>query len=94
MFVPGGGCLPRGSVCQGGVCAGGWMSAQGGARGCVPGGVCGPGCAGGCLPRGVCAKGCLSRRVCVCQGVCVTDIPRGQTDTCENITFANFLCGR
>ena len=20
--------------------------------------------------------------------------PRGQTDTCENITFANFVCGR
>ena len=22
------------------------------------------------------------------------DTPRGQTDTCENITFANFVCGR
>ena len=23
-----------------------------------------------------------------------TETPRGQTDTCENITFANFYCGR
>ena len=40
------------------------------------------------LGRGVSAQG-----VCIpaCNGA---DTPRGQTDTCENITFANFVCGR
>ena len=25
---------------------------------------------------------------------CTPPLPRGQTDTCKNITFANFVCGR
>ena len=70
------------------------------------GGVCIPTCTGqGVYPSmhwagevsawGVSARGCLT-------GVCVADTPPGpeadtpcgQTDTCENITFANFVCGR
>ena len=54
------------------------VSPQGG--GVCPEGVC-P--AGVCL-GGVSAQGCIP----ACIGA---DIPRGQTDTCENVTFANFL---
>ena len=32
-------------------------------------------------------------RIPACNGADTT-LPRGQTDTCENITFANFVCGR
>ena len=49
----------------------------------------------GCLPRGVCPGGCLPL---VWGGVYPSmqwaRPPRGQTDTCENITLANFVCGR
>ena len=27
-------------------------------------------------------------------GTCPGTTPRGQTDTCKNISFANFVCGR
>ena len=37
------------------------------------------------LPGGVCPGVCIP----ACNG---TDTPHGQTDTCENITFANFVC--
>ena len=47
-------------------------------------------CPGGCLPRGGCRL-----------GGCVADtpgpkadIPCGQANACENITFANFVCGQ
>ena len=51
------------------------------ARGGVP--------AQGGLPRGsVCPGGCLLR-----VGY-YHPPPRGQTDTCKNITFANYVCGR
>ena len=38
-------------------------------------------------------EGVSARGVSV-QGVRVADPPCGQTDTCENITFPNFVCGR
>ena len=77
-----GGCLPGGSAQWWGLSVqGGCVSAQGG--------VC-PGvgaCLGGCLPRG-----CLPKRVYASRQWARP--PCGQTDTCENITFANFVCGR
>ena len=38
---------------------------------------------GGCLPGWVPVRGGVATYTC-----------RGQTDTCENITFVNFVCGR
>ena len=53
----------------------------------LPGSVCPGGCLpGGCLP--------LVPRGCVSQHAMGQTPPCGQTDTCENITFANFVCGR
>ena len=82
---------------EGGVhgCWGACVVVRGGECGCQ-GGVCG--CPGACMvARGACmvARGGLRG----CQGVCghVTRTPPppcGQTDTCKNITFANFVCGR
>ena len=71
-----------------------------------PGEVCLP--KGGCVPRGgLSAQGRVSAQGDVCpggvsvQGVSATHPrdqrqtpPCGQTDTCENITFANFVCER
>ena len=63
------------------------------------GGLPGDVCAWGCLPGGVCPWG-------VCWGVsasglggCIpacngADPPCGQADTCEDITFANFVYGQ
>ena len=97
-----GGCLlPRGCLLLGRVSA-----TNGGV--CYLGGVCYPGeCL---LPRGVSATllpgGCLLPGVSATRGgggVCSGDVskyaigqtpPCGQTDTCENITFANFVYGR
>ena len=70
---------------------------RGGGGGCLLGGVCLLGevsaCRGGvCLPGG-----CLPARGVVCLGgVCLPGgvhlpPPRGQTDTCENITFPQLL---
>ena len=64
-----------------------------------------PVCTGrGCLPEGGVCPGGVSARGGVCPGgsawgVCIpacngADTPRGQTDTCENKTFTNFVCGR
>ena len=69
-------CRVGGGVCPEGVSA----------RGClVRGGVYPEGRsvwpAGGCLVGGVCPRGC----VCPARGVCT--LPRGQRDTCENVTF-------
>ena len=69
----------------------------------VPGGSASGGCCWGCLLRG-----CVSALGCVCspggsapRGVVSQHAlrqtpppPCGQTDTCKNITFANFVCGR
>ena len=98
------GVCSQGGVCsKGGVCSGGcllWgVSALGGvcSGGCLLWGVSALGVVapGGCLlPGGVWSKGGVcSQGVCIpaCNGA---DTPRGQTDTCENITFANFVCGR
>ena len=88
--------LPGGGVCG---CQGvGMRGCQGGVRGCR-GGSCVA--TGGCvlLPGGV--RGC--RGACMATGgrawlrgvPCDTHTPPcGQTDTCKNITFANFVCGR
>ena len=40
---------------------------------------------------GISARG-VSPQVCLWSQGCVADTPHGQTDTCENITFANFVC--
>ena len=45
-------------------------------------------CPGACLPRGTFARWDVS------QHAMGRHNPFGQTDTCENITFANFVCGR
>ena len=63
------------------------VSAQGAglARGCLPLvlGESGPGGVSASGPGGMCIPACNG-----------ADTPCGQTDTCENITFANFVCGR
>ena len=86
--LPRGG-LPRGVFAQGGVCL--WASAQGE-------GVCPGGSAQGVSARGVSAQGIVCPGVSAWGGVClgerVCNPPCGQTDTCENITFANFVYGR
>ena len=82
-----GGYLPRRVSAQresaGGVCPGGCLQS-----GCLSGGGV---CPGGCLPlvlgRGVCV-------VCVSQYAMGQTPPCGQTDTCENTTFAASVCGR
>ena len=69
--------LRRGVSAQGEVRPGGCLP-----RGCMP---------RGCLPRGVSAQGVSGQEGCIpaCNRA---DTPYGQTDTCENITFANFVC--
>ena len=74
------GCLPRRVVCPG-VSAWGYLLEV-----VCLGGVClGGVCPGGLCSGGVCSEG-------VCPGVCGRHPPCGQTDTCENITFTNFIC--
>ena len=104
------GCLPRGASAKEGVSAQGEMCAQEGVvcpKGSLPGGVClgeeclsrrGVSVQDGRVGPGVSSQGGLQRGVCL---GCVADTPRpetdtpcGQTDTCENITFANFVCGQ
>ena len=91
--------LPRGCTCPGGcTCLGVYL--LGGCT-CLEGvpaqGVYLPRrCTypGGCTcPGGVPAREVYLPRGCIpaCNGA---DTPCGQTDTCENITFANFVCGR
>ena len=69
-----------------------------------------PALGGGCLSGDVCPGGSLSRGGLSARGVSAQGVsasgpgcmcvcgrhppPSGQTDTCENITFANFVCGR
>ena len=50
----------------------------------------------GSVPRGgVSAQGgvCFWSRGCI-PAYNGADTPHGQTDTCENVTFANFVCGQ
>ena len=91
------GCVPSAvvAISQGGVSSGGCLLQRGVCSrwGCLLwGGVC----SGGCLLQvgGVCSReGCLLRGVCS-WGVCVSHHalrqtpPCGQTDACQNITFA------
>ena len=63
------------------------VSQHAGAGGCLPTGVFV--CQGGCFPRGCLPRGCVYPSM-----QWGRHTPRGQTDTCENITFANFVCGR
>ena len=100
------GCLPRGVSAQEGTCLGGvhaqGCTCPGGVPvGGVPRWVYLPGgvCPGVYLPRGCLPRGVYLPRRCTCQrGVSQHAMgqtpPCGQTDTCENITFANFVCGR
>ena len=100
------GVSAQGGVCLGGVCLG--VSAQGVSAwwvcpgGCLPGGCLSK----GCLPRGCLPGGCLPREG-VCLGGLPRGCGRhppprtkgrhpyhGQTDDCENITFAHFVCRR
>ena len=82
--------------------AGGCISA------CTGQGVCIPGCTGGCIP-GCTGQGGICPGGGVCPGGwgCgrhppgtrgrhphPLPFPGGQTDTCENVTFATFVCGR
>ena len=94
-------CIPVGCVCGGGrcipaytgqegVCPGGCLPRRVSVQGCLPRGVSAGGCLsrGRCLPRGVSAQGCM----CVSQNAMgqTPPSPHGQTDACENITFATF----
>ena len=54
--------------------------------------ACTGGCIKACTGQGVSAQGVPAQGGGVCPGVCGRH-PYGQTDTCENITFANFVCG-
>ena len=78
----------QGGVYTGGVCPGGCQP-RGSAQG---GGIC----IGGCLTRG--GWGGVSAQGVVCHTphpqTRGRQPPRGQRDTCENITFANFVCRR
>ena len=52
---------------------------------------------GGCVSQHALGRGCIP--ACTVKGGVYPSMqwgrhPRGQTDTCENITFANFVCGR
>ena len=67
---------------QRGLRAQGGMHAQGSMH---AGGACVPG--GMCMPRGW-GHACLGGMHAMHAPPC------GQTDTCENITFPNFVCGR
>ena len=88
------GCLLLGVSAPGGVSATWGVSAMGGVsatRGCLLlGGVCYPG--GVCYQGVVCYWGCLLRG-CIQHAMGQTPPHRGQTDTCENIAFTNFVCG-
>ena len=105
--APEGGCVPargvvpaQGVYLLGGVPAGG-VPTQGvcllwgvPAGGCTyPGEVYLP---GGCTcQRGVPAQGRVpAQGVYLPGGTCPGTPPRGQTHTCKNITFSNFVCGR
>ena len=92
----------RGCTCLGGV------PVQGGVPACgvyLPGGW-GCTCPGGCTSPGRCTclggGGVPAQRGCTCLGVYLprgylprySPHPCGQTDTCKNITFANFVCRR
>ena len=77
------GLSAHGVVCPGGVSAreGGLVSARGGV----------------CLDGGVSAWGVSAQMGVSAQGVpeaAEPPPPHGQKNTCENITFANFVCGR
>ena len=94
--VPAGGDLPRRCTCLGGV------PAQGGvpAWGCTCPGVYLPGgytCLRGCTcSGGIPARGVYLGR-CTCPGTPPPPPPpwtEWLTDSCKNITFANFVCGR
>ena len=82
----------RGCICLGAVPA----------RGYLPGGVPAWGaylprggtCPGGCICQGgVPARGMYLPGGTCLGGTCPDTPPCRQTDTCENITFANFVCG-
>ena len=78
------GCLPRGCLPRR-VSAWGHLSGDL-PRGCLPGGV---------YPGAVSAWGvCLWSLGGVLQHAMGQTPPCRQTDTCENITFTNFACGR
>ena len=79
-------CTAQGVSAQGVSVSGPWgrgvsASDPGGCLPLVPGGegVSGSGVPGGCVSHYAMGQ---------------TSPPRGQTDTCENITFADFVCGR
>ena len=68
-------------------------------RGCLPRGMSAWRGGGVCTGGGVCKGSCLPREGVSAQGRQTppgpeADSPCGQTDTCENITFANFVCWR
>ena len=101
-----GGCLSGGVSTQGGVCSGGvcpWGVYLGGV---CPGGVSGQGVSaswgvstqGGVWLGGVYPGGCLPGGNICLLGVCWDTTPplwtEWMTDTCKNITFANYVCGR
>ena len=105
--VAGGACVVAGGTCV--VARGGMRGCWGGMRGCqggvwLPGGACVVagggmhGCRGACVVAGgVCmvARGHAWLRGGMRGWSCDTHAPPcGQTDTCKNITFANFVCGR
>ena len=77
--LPRGVCLPGGCACPGG----GWVN--------LPKG-------GGCTcPGGTCPGGCTCPEVYLPRGLYLprySPPPYGQTDTCKNITFVNFVCRR
>ena len=62
----------------------------------LPGGAC-VAAGGVCMDAGAGGHAWMPGGVHGCRGAChVTRMPPpcGQTDTCKNITFANFVCGR
>ena len=82
MHCAGGSVCSGGNVCSGGCLLRGVCLLPGGCRASAPrGGV-------GVSSQGVSAPGSVS------QHAMGQTPPRGQTDTCDNITFANFVCGR
>ena len=81
---------------EGGLLPGG-VSASRGSCLLLGGGVCSRGClpsGEGCLLRGVCSWGGLLRGGVASQHALRQTPPCGQTDTCKNITFANYVCWR
>ena len=103
MHCKGGGYLPRGVYLPGGctypggcTCLGDVPAREGGT---CPGGVPTQGVY---LPRGcTCPGGLPAQGVYLTRDVYLPALevylprysPRGQTDTCKNISFANFVCG-